>query len=176
MVFKENFRLQHNQDVELVSTNDLLLPEGMDDIFTVPLASLRDVHLDNNVKLKYRPQSRREQIRAVFPLFLLMSFTGALIFYIPGAFPYQTSNDEEFLMLNTVFLIFPALGAAVASYIKFYYLSVIVGFQIILFTWMELPSFNGSHNIIPAPFWLLLIRMYIFYFTTRLYFLNYLIL
>lgn len=156
--------MQFNGSVELVSTNDLLLPEGMDEIFTVPLASLRDVHIENNIQLKYRPQNRKEQLKAVFPLFLLMSLTSSLIFYIPGAFPYQTGSDEEFLMLNTVFLVFPALGAALASYIKFYYISVILVIEVVLFIWMELPSFAGTHSIIPAPFWLLLCRMFSFFF------------
>ena len=51
-------------------------------------------------------------------------------FLAGGRFPYQTQSDVEYLLLNGVFLIFPALGAAIAIYLKFYYVSLIALIQV----------------------------------------------
>ena len=112
----------------------------MDDIFTAPLSIIKennDSAKDFSSTLSSRPLSGKEQIRIALPYFCLMTWMSFMVFYIPGAFPYQTNSDLQYLLLNTVFLIFPALGAALTNVIKIHYLFIITIIQVSFYIFLN---------------------------------------
>ena len=116
---------------ETRSRDDLLRPEGMDELFTAPLFSRNQsdtASTQSESRFQFQPLGKQLllALRYLVPLLL----TSAMTMFLPGAFPFQSTGSDELFFLNCSFLVSPLIGVLLARYVRVYLVGPLLFLQV----------------------------------------------
>ena len=114
---------------EMASPNDLLVPSGMDNIFSIPLSSLRSSVLEFTAP-RLILQSVGQQRYVIVKHFFILCWTECLLYFLPGAFQAQTNSDDQIFLLNAAYLLAPSLGFLLSFLGKRYQFAIFLFLQL----------------------------------------------